>query len=145
MPVVSAFLVPGNPLPLLREDNPPWGALAEAARAAGRALAESKPDVLLIYSTQWITVLDELWQTRPHSTGLHVDENWYEYGDLQMDLRADVDLANACIAAANAAGVRSKSVDYESFPIDPGTIVAGAFLNPGWSYSRSGRRQQPVS
>lgn len=130
MPVVSAFLVPGNPLPLLREDNPPWGALAVAARAAGRALAASKPDVLLIYSTQWITVLDELWQTRPHSTGLHVDENWYEYGDLQMDLRADVDLANACIAAANAAGVRSKPVDYDSFPIDTGTIVAGAFLNP---------------
>lgn len=130
MPVVSAFLVPGNPLPLLREDNPPWAILAEAARTAGRALADSKPDVLLIYSTQWITVLDELWQTRPHSSGLHVDENWYEYGDLQMDLRADVDLANACIAAANEAGIKSKAVDYEGFPIDSGTIVAGAFLNP---------------
>ena len=131
MPVVSAFLVPGNPLPLLRADNPPWGKLAEAARAAGCALAESKPDVLLIYSTQWITVLDELWQTRPHSTGLHVDENWYEYGDLEMDLRVDVELADACIAAANEAGIRSKPVDYDGFPIDTGTIVAGAFLNPG--------------
>jgi len=130
MPIVSAFLVPGNPLPLLRGDNPPWEVLADAARSAGRALADSKPDVLLIYSTQWITVLDELWQTRPHSTGLHVDENWYEYGDLQMDLRADVPLANACIVAANAAGIRSKPVDYEDFPIDTGTIVAGAFLNP---------------
>jgi 2-aminophenol/2-amino-5-chlorophenol 1,6-dioxygenase alpha subunit len=130
MPIVSAFLVPGNPLPLLCSGNPPWGALADAAYAAGRALADSKPDVLLIYSTQWITVLDELWQTRPYSTGLHVDENWYEYGDLQMNLRIDVSLANACIAAANEAGIRSKPVDYEGFPIDTGTIVAGAFLNP---------------
>lgn len=130
MAIVSAFLVPGNPLPLLRGDNPPWAVLANAAHAAGRALAESKPDVLLIYSTQWIAVLDELWQTRPHSTGLHVDENWYEYGDLQMDLRADVDLATACIAAANEAGIKSKPVNYEGFPIDTGTIVAGAFLNP---------------
>jgi 2-aminophenol/2-amino-5-chlorophenol 1,6-dioxygenase alpha subunit len=130
MAVVSAFLVPGNPLPLLRGDNPPWAVLADAAHAAGRALADSKPDVLLIYSTQWITVLDELWQTRPHSAGLHVDENWYEYGDLQMDLRVDVDLATACIAAANEAGIKSKAVDYYGFPIDTGTIVAGAFLNP---------------
>ncbi|TWT08627.1 tRNA U-34 5-methylaminomethyl-2-thiouridine biosynthesis protein [Reyranella sp. CPCC 100927] len=131
MPVVSAFLVPGNPLPLLKEDNAPWAALAQAARAAGDVLRQSKPDVLLIYSTQWIAVLDELWQTRPHSTGLHVDENWYAFGDLQMDLRADVALAKACIDAASAAGIRSKPVDYDGFPIDTGTIVANAFLNPG--------------
>jgi len=55
----------------------------------------------------------------------HVSE-----GDLQMDLRADVELAEACVAAANEAGVHSKPVDYEDFPVDTGTIVAGAFLNP---------------
>ncbi len=131
MTVVSAFLLPGNPLPLLRRDNPPWGLLAAAADKAAATLAASKPDVLLIYSTQWIAVLDELWQTRPHSTGIHVDENWYDYGDLTMDLRADVDLAKACIGTANDAGIRSKPVDYDNFPIDTGTIVANAFLNPG--------------
>jgi hypothetical protein len=46
-----------------------------------------------------------------------------------MDLRCDVDLARACIAAATAGGVRSKAVDYEDFPIDTGTIVANAFVN----------------
>jgi 2-aminophenol/2-amino-5-chlorophenol 1,6-dioxygenase subunit alpha len=130
MPVVSAFLLPGNPLPLLKDTNPPWKILADAARRAGKALKESKPDVLLIYSTQWIAVLDELWQTRAHSTGLHVDENWYDFGDLQMNLRCDVDLAKACIKAACDAGVRSKAVDYDDFPIDTGTIVANAFVNP---------------
>jgi len=130
MTIVSAFLMPGNPLPLLKGDNPPWKLLADAARKAGAALRDSRPDVLLIYSTQWIAVLDELWQTRPHSVGRHVDENWYEYGDLQMDLHCDVDLARACIAAATAGGVRSKAVDYEDFPIDTGTIVANAFVNP---------------
>jgi 2-aminophenol/2-amino-5-chlorophenol 1,6-dioxygenase alpha subunit len=130
MTIVSAFLLPGNPLPLLKADNPPWKLLADASRQAGVALRESRPDVLLIYSTQWIAVLDELWQTRPHSVGRHVDENWYEYGDLQMNLRCDVELAKACIAAATAEGVRSKAVDYEDFPIDTGTIVASAFVNP---------------
>lgn len=131
MPVVSAFLMPGNPLPLLHEANPPWGKIADAAWAAGKALEASKPDVLLIYSTQWIAVLDELWQTRAHSVGYHVDDNWYEYGDLEMDLRSDVPLATACIAAANDAGVSSRPVDYDAFPIDTGTIVANAFLNRG--------------
>lgn len=131
MPIVSAFLMPGNPLPYLRQDNPAWKPLADAGHAAGAALAASKPDVLLIYSTQWFAVLDELWQARPHSTGLHVDENWYDYGDLEMDLRADVGLTHACIDAANKAGIRSKPVDYPDFPIDTGTIVANAFLNPG--------------
>lgn len=130
MAIVSAFLMPGSPLPFLQPGNPPWGALAAGAEKAAEALRASKPDVLLIYSTQWIAVLDQLWQTRPHSTGLHVDENWYEYGDLTMNIRADVDLAKACIGAAGAAGIRSKAVDYDQFPIDSGTIVANGFLNP---------------
>lgn len=130
MPIVSAFLMSGNPLPYLRPDNPPWTPIADACRSAGKALAASKPDVLLIYSTQWFAVLDELWQARAHSTGTHVDENWYDYGDLQMDLRADVELAHACVAAANDCGYKSKAVDYADFPIDSGTIVANAFLNP---------------
>lgn len=130
MSIVSAFLIPGNPLPFLRPENPAWAPLAAAGHEAGRALAASKPDVLLVYSTQWLAVLDQLWQTREHSTGLHVDENWYEFGDLQTNLRADVALANACIEAANAAGFPSKAVDYDEFPIDTGTIVAGGFLNP---------------
>ena len=134
MTIVSAFLMPGNPLPLLKGENPPWKVLADAARKAGAALRDSRPDVLLIYSTQWIAVLDELWQTRPHSVGRHVDENWYEYGDLQMDLHCDVDLARACIEAATAGGVRSKAVDYEDFPIDTGTIVMANSLDPEHRY-----------
>ena len=133
MPIVSAFLLPGNPLPFLKSSNPPWAGLAAGAKAAGEALRASRPDVLLIYSTQWIAVLDELWQTRPHSTGKHVDENWYEYGDLEMNLRADVQLAEACIEAAKAEGISSKPVNYDDFPIDSGTIVANAFLNPDGS------------
>src|SRR4030095_6403830 len=90
MPVVSAFLVHGSPLPFLRPENPPWKALDAGYRAAAASLAASKPEVLAVYSTQWIAVLDELWQARPRSRGVHVDENWHEYGDLAFDIRADV-------------------------------------------------------
>ena len=64
MSVVSAFLVPGSPLPYVQRDNPPWGEIANAMETAGKALAASAPDLIVIYSTQWIAVLDQLWQTR---------------------------------------------------------------------------------
>lgn len=131
MAVVAAFLVPGTPLPYLRPENPPWRPIADGYKAAGQALASAKPDVLLIYSTQWIAVLDELWQARPRVTGIHVDENWYEYGNLPFDFRIDTELAEACVQASKSVGVKSKSVNYDGFPIDTGTIVAANFLTPG--------------
>ena len=130
MPVVSAFLVPGSPLPLLRPDNPPWSRLASGYRTAQRSLHMSRPDLILVYSTQWLAVLDELWQARPHLAGTHVDENWYEFGDLDYELRIDTELALACVEAAKQGGFSSKGVDYGGFPVDTGTIVANRFLNP---------------
>jgi 2-aminophenol/2-amino-5-chlorophenol 1,6-dioxygenase alpha subunit len=131
MPIVSAFLVPGSPLPYVKRDNPAWGKIAAGYEAAGQALVASKPDVMLVYSTQWIAVLDQLWQTRPRVTGVHVDENWHEYDDLPYDVKIDTRLAKACVSAASKAGVKSKAVNYDGFPIDTGTIVAANFLNPG--------------
>lgn len=131
MPLVAAFLVPGSPLHFLRPEVAPWAPLVAAHRRAADTLADARPDVLIVYSTQWLAVLDELWQTRAHVQGLHVDENWYEFGDLPFDMRVDTALAQACIAASATIGVRSKGVDYDGFPIDTGTIVANGFLNPG--------------
>ncbi|MEE8173623.1 MAG: tRNA U-34 5-methylaminomethyl-2-thiouridine biosynthesis protein [Alphaproteobacteria bacterium] len=130
MPVVGAYLVPGTPLPYLVQDNPPWSPIVDGYRRAAASLAEKKPDVLLVYSTQWIAVLDELWQTRRRVKGLHVDENWYAYGDLPYDLAIDTGLAKACVRGCAALGIKAKAVDYDGFPIDTGTIVAANFLNP---------------
>lgn len=129
MTVVAAYLLPGSPLPLLRPDNPPWASIAEGFRSASASLAAARPDVLLIYSTQWIAVLDQLWQTRARVRGLHVDENWHDYGDLPFDISIDQDLTQACIERSPDIGIRSKAVDYDGFPVDTGTIVAESFLN----------------
>ena len=95
MAIVSAFLVPGNPLPYLKPDNPAWEGIHQGYQAAAKALNASEPDVIAVYSTQWIAVLDQLWQTRPQVSGLHVDENWYEYGDLPFEMKIDTELAEA--------------------------------------------------
>ncbi|MGH8245976.1 MAG: tRNA U-34 5-methylaminomethyl-2-thiouridine biosynthesis protein [Gammaproteobacteria bacterium] len=131
--VVAAFLVPGSPLPYVQRDNPPWGRLAAAMEAAHRALEAARPDTLVVYSTQWLAVLDQLWQTRPHLQGIHVDENWHEYGELSFDFGTDVDLADACIRETVRSGIQAKGVNYDQFPVDTGTIVATNFLNPDGS------------
>ena len=97
MSIVSAFLVPGSPLPYVQRDNPPWGEIAAAMETAGKALAASGPDLIAIYSTQWIAVLDQFWQTRAVLQGLHVDENWHEYGDLPFDMKIDVEFAELAL------------------------------------------------
>jgi 2-aminophenol/2-amino-5-chlorophenol 1,6-dioxygenase alpha subunit len=131
MTIVSAFMIPGSPLPYVQSDNPPWGRLADAMKKASKSLAASKPDTIIVYSTSWFAVLDQLWQTKPHLKGVHVDENWHEYGDLPFDIHIDTELAEQSILNANNAGIKSKGVNYDQFPIDTGTIVASNFLNPG--------------
>lgn len=131
MPAVSAFLVPGSPLPLLRGDATPYRPVREALDALAGRLADSRPDVLLVYSTRWIAVLDALWQTHPRLEGVHVDEVWHDLGDLPHDLLVDTELARACVAATNAMGLRAKGVDFDAFPVDTGTVVANTVLNVG--------------
>lgn len=128
--VACALLVSGSPLPLMRPDNPPWAALVRGYDAARVALSAARPDALLIYSTQWIAVVDELWQARPRVVGLHVDENWHDVGNLRFDIRIDTALTQACIAGSAEIGVSARGVDYDGFPIDTGTIVAHSLLNP---------------
>ena len=129
MSIVSALLVPGSPLPYVARDNPPWGALATAMESAGQLLAAARPDTLIVYSTQWLAVLDQLWLTRPRMQGAHVDDNWHEYGALPYDITIDTTLTAAMVEATPAIGIRSKGVDYDGFPLDTGTIVATHFLN----------------
>jgi len=129
MPIVAAIILPGLPHPVLKPEISAWAQIAAASAAAGKALAAARPDSLLIYSTQWIAVLDQLWQARPEMDGIHVDENWYELGDLPFHIRTDTALAEACIAGTAEIGIRSKPVDYDSFPVDTGTLVAQHFLN----------------
>lgn len=131
MAVVSAFLVPGCPLPQLRPDVAPWGRLRTALEQAGKRLAASRPEVVLVYSTQWFAVLDQLWITRERSSGLHVDENWHEFGELPFDITSDPAVANGCIDGCRAAGIHARGVDYDGFPIDSGTIAATTLMGFG--------------
>ncbi|MSQ47356.1 MAG: 2-amino-5-chlorophenol 1,6-dioxygenase subunit alpha [Deltaproteobacteria bacterium] len=128
--IQRAYLVPG--LPHLTANVPveSWETLRRGCRQAGDHVKAAKPDVIVVYSTQWISVLGHSFQTNPNPKGLHVDENWYEYGDLPFDLRVDAALGTRAAAIASSLGLATKTVNYHGFPLDTGTLVALRFLNP---------------
>lgn len=128
--VLGSFLVPGSALLLLRPETPPWKPLLDGYQAARGRLEELSPDALIVYSTSWIAVLDQLWLTSPSASGRHVDQTWHELGVVDYALTVDVDLAMACVEGTAEHGIRSKPVDYDGFPIDPGTICGSQLLNP---------------
>ncbi|ODU72349.1 MAG: hypothetical protein ABT05_00355 [Lautropia sp. SCN 66-9] len=128
--MVAAYLLPASPLLLLRNDEARYRELVDAMKRVADDLDELKPDTLLIYSTRWYAVLDQLWQGRARMAGLHVDENWHELGEMRYDITTDVSLARACVRAAQRAGIASKLVDYAGFPLDSATLAANALVNP---------------
>lgn len=128
--IVGGYIMPGMPHVMLPRESASRRELREACRVAGANVREARPDVLVIFSTQWISVLGHLVQARPNPTGLHVDENWYDLGDLPYNFRTDLELARKTIALGTAAGLQVRAVDYEGFPVDTGTLVALNFLNP---------------
>lgn len=127
----AAALVPGLPHLLMPEMNQSYKDLAQAMSALGDQFEKLGVERILYYSTQWISVLGQLFQAREHLHGVHTDENWHELADLPFDFRIDQAFAAAMASIATDAGYQAKLVDYEGFPVDTGTIVADRLLNRG--------------
>ncbi len=122
--------VPGLPHVLQGEKSSHWATIERGYRQLADDLKAFQPEVIVLYSTQWLSVLGTSFQAHPHPKGVHVDENWYELGDLPFDFRSDVALAEQCAATAAQEGLPAKTVNFDEFPIDTGSIVAMRFLNP---------------
>ena len=128
--IERAYIVPGLPHLVLGAREGGWDDLRRALRTAGERVRLFAPDVLVLYSTQWISVLGHSFQIHPHPKGLHVDENWHEMGNFPFDFRVDTELGTRAAAIAASRGLATKTVSYEGFPIDTGTLVALHFFNP---------------
>jgi 2-aminophenol/2-amino-5-chlorophenol 1,6-dioxygenase alpha subunit len=128
----GAALVPGMPQLLAAQPADSWRALADAARAVGEQLRAQRPDVLVVLSTQWFTVLGHQLQMQRRPSGTHVDENWYayDYGALSYGFDVDVELTERWAQEIEADGLQPRRTDYDGFPIDTGVIVARALLDP---------------
>ncbi len=127
--IIGAALVPGLPHLLSTKVSAPWNHLREALIALEKTIADLKPEVFVIYSTQWMSVLGTSFQSQPRLKGIHVDENWHEWGDLEFDFKSEVALSEGSAQRVSQQGFPTKLIAVEEFPIDTGTIVALKFLN----------------
>ncbi len=129
--ILKAFIVPGQPHPLLApEKNAGWASLRRSYEAVGREIARSGAELMLVYSTQWFSVIGHLFQIDPKPKWTLVDPNWYELGEIPYEFRIDPEFGKLYARLCKERGMQAATVAYPGFPIDTGTVVALKLLNP---------------
>lgn len=129
--VLASFILPYMPHPLLvPEANPAYQRVRDAYAEVRKRIQDLKPDVLLLYSTRWPSVIGHQVQTNPAPEWVHVDEEWHELGSIPYKFRVDAGFGDAYVAAGRARGLEMRAVNYEGFPVDTGSIVALKLLTP---------------
>lgn len=128
----GVYLVPGLPQILQMTDrNESYKKLKQGFSEIKMQLDERGVKRIFYYSTHWLAVLGQLVQYRENLKGTHVDENWYEYGDLSFDMKVDRKFSKHLARVLESSGKRTRLVDYDGFPVDTGTIVADTLTNFG--------------
>lgn len=119
------------PHPLLVPDaNPGYRRLRDAYVAVRKQVEALKPDVLVLYSTQWPSVIGHQVQTDPAPEWTYVDQEWHELGSIPYKFRMDTAFGEAYVAAGRKRGLEMRAVNYRGFPVDVGSIVALKLLDP---------------
>jgi len=127
----KAYLVPGQPhIFLAPERNAGWASLKANYEAVGREIEKSGAELMLLYSTQWFSVIGHLFQTDPQPKWVLVDQNWYQFGEIPYQFRIDPAFGELYARTAKELGMQAATVNYHGFPIDPGTVIALKLLNP---------------
>ena len=81
--IVKALVVPGLPQPWLSPNaNPDYKKIRNAYEAAAKDLVASDAELILYFSTQWLSVLGYTFQGDPAPEWTHVDHNFHDLGSL---------------------------------------------------------------
>ena len=129
--ITKAYIVSGQPHPYLApEKNAGWASLRESFEAVGREIERSGAELILVYSTQWFSVIGHLFQVDPQPKWTLVDQNWYELGEIPYEFRIDPEFGKLYCRICKEHGMQAATVAYHGFPIDTGTVVALKFLDP---------------
>ena len=129
--VLKGFVIPGLPHPLLApEKNPSWQKVREGYDRIRDEVQALNPDVLLIYSTYWASVLGHQIQCQEKPKWTLVDDEWHELGSVPYEFSMDVEFGKAYDEACRGRGLHSRTVDYQGFPIDTGSVVCLKLINP---------------
>lgn len=129
--ITACYVVPGLPHPLLAaEKSPSWKSIRDSFDVVRREIEASDAEMILYFSSQWLSVLGYLFQADPEPEWTQVDHNWHEFGSMRYKFKVDTEFAHAYAKEVRELGHYVREVNYRGFPIDTGTIVAQKLLNP---------------
>lgn len=138
--IVAGFLAP-HPPHLVYGENPPqnraksqggWETLRWAYEKCRAKIKALKPDVILVHSPHWTTVVGHHFMRVPHLKGISVDPIFPHLFQFDYAIDVDMELADACYEEAQAEGLVAKKMTNPNFRVDYGTIVSLHMLNPDW-------------
>ena len=131
MSFIGGYVVPGRPHPLLAPElNPGWASIRASFDKVRAQIQSSEADLLVLYSTQWPSVIGHQIQADPEPEWSLVDDDFHELGTMAYKLRMDAAFAELYQQTATRRGLHTRTVAYQGFPIDTGTVVALRLLNP---------------
>ena len=82
--ISACYVVPGLPHVLLApEKSPGWQSLHDSFALIRREIEASDAEMILYFSSQWLTVLGYLFQADPEPEWSLVDHNWHEFDELK--------------------------------------------------------------
>lgn len=138
--IVAGVLAP-HPPHLVYGENPPqneprsecgWEELRWAYERCRRSILKLKPDVLLVHSPHWMTVVGHHVLGVERFQGLSVDPIFPHLFRYRYDLKVDVELSLAIAEAGKQNGLITKVMKNPDFRIDYGTICSLHLINPAW-------------
>ncbi len=128
--IIGGYVLPNQPQPLMvPELNNGWKKIRDSFDKVKSELNELKPELLVIYSTKWLSVIGHQIQARKLAEWTQVDDEWHEYGDIPYKFNFDPEFAKIYSEECKERGLASRTIDYHGFPIDTGSIVALKLIN----------------
>jgi len=138
--IVGGWLAP-HPPHLVYGENPPqnepksrggWEHLRWAYENCRAKIKEQKPDVILVHSPHWQTVVGHHVTCVPTLDGVSVDPIFPHLFRYKFKMNVDTELASAIVSEANGLGIHAKEMKNPKFRVDYGTIVSLHMMNPDW-------------
>ncbi len=139
--IVAGVLAP-HPPHLVYGENPEqnepksdggWEALRWAYERCRRSVLSEAPDVLLVHSPHWQTIVGHHVLGLERFQGLSVDPIFPHLFRYHYDLRVDVELSQMIAEEGAHQGLTMKVMKNPNFRIDYGSITSLHLMNPAWN------------
>ncbi len=138
--IVAGVLAP-HPPHLVYAENPPqnepkaecgWETLRWAYERCRKNILAKKPDVLLVHSPHWQTIVGHHFLGLDEFKGLSVDPIFPHLFRYNYNVKIDVELSLSIANEAKEMGLITKIMKNPDFRVDYGTITTLHLINPAW-------------